>query len=186
MRGASLKLVLVGFAVLGLVQCGILDNGGINSKISFKVAPKAPVVINSEFTIITDYGDDGLPGGGDDTTETIKAPWFLAAFEFVNKSDSYITVQNISYEAMGFDSSGKIQEFSGALDPEEIEQTYLLELAPAGQAGDSGSTGYWYFHGLPEDVVGYSYSVTATIEGWKGRTNAPEKRIDKQTSFVTR
>lgn len=186
MRGVILKLVLVGFSVLGLVQCGILDQGGINSKISFKVAPKAPIVIDTDFTLITGAGTDGIVGTADDETEDIKGPWFYASFELVNKSDSYITVQNIAYEAFGFDSSGKILSFEGALDPEEIDQAYLLELAPDGQAGASGSTGYWYFHGLPKDVVNFSYNITATIKGWKGRRTAPESRIDKATSFVTR
>lgn len=170
-RNHILLRVVSAVLFLTLAQCGFGENSKA-AKVKIKTYPESPIVINTDWT----YED------ADGNTVTVKGPWFAVRLEVENGSDEYVTVQSFSFEGSGITDGGGVKTFKFSIDPGKIDATYLLEIAP----GDSDTTDLWYIYGLPDDVVGYAYTIDAKIEGWFGEADTPTNRIDKSKMFMTR
>lgn len=164
-------LLLVLLCLGGLIQCG---GDGDNGKVEFAITPKSPVVINADLTL----------NPGTDNELVIKAPWFRFGFKIHNKSPHAVTVQSLVFTVVAITTSG-ITTTEYKLDPGDVNATILAEIPP-NQANPTAVAANFYAHGLAKNATSFNFSVTVDVQGWFGEEDAPEKRLTKSYSFVTR
>jgi len=168
--------VLGAFLILAMVRCGKEDP--LQSGVKVHVSPSRPIVILDDFTFDSD------PSDPDNELTTYKAPWTRVVIDVLNTNAETITVFSIPFTATAQSKTGGTVTSSGAFDagdispPPDPPEFVLAELTT-----NATYTQGIFFHGLPESAVGPSYNFEASIRGWVGTENSPEKSFEKFFSF---